>query len=114
MIHYIAFADHAPEMVPVSHSGHLVTFASREAATDAAGVLGVAAAVETSRLPGLCREFGLEMPSLPFRYWCEYCEAWRLNVECWYCGAECEPDNHKLDTGGETWDRGTLEGRSFL
>lgn len=60
---FIAYRDVGDEMEPVTRRGQLLTFPSFEAAQDAAGILGVGAAMAVERLPGLRRQYGLDGPA---------------------------------------------------
>ena len=60
---YIAFRDGGRDMVPVANgSGRIATFATLDAARDAAGALGVAATVTAHRLAELAAEHDLVLP----------------------------------------------------
>lgn len=59
---FVAYQDRG-EMTPANDGGRLMLYPDRDAARAAAGILGVAAAVPWARLPQLCKEHGLKMPS---------------------------------------------------
>ena len=59
----VGFKDTEKGMKPVSKNGVMLTFDTKEAARDAAGLLGCACPVSWQHVKDLCERWGLEVPS---------------------------------------------------
>lgn len=59
---FLAYRDRPHGMIPASHDGQLLTFASLDEAREGAGPLGVGAATSWAAAVELCKRHGLAVP----------------------------------------------------